>query len=383
MSNIKSDKILEKLRKYYKKDFSFSRGDILGSMCTQPLDVAKKAYMMFLETNLGDPLLFPGSKEIEKKYIDFLKELLNAPNKSEGIIGSGGTESNISAIWLAKKLNSKGLELMIPESAHFSFEKIASIMNIKLIKIPSDDNYVMDISKVRKKINDKTIAVVGIAGSTELGTIDPISELGLICLDEKVFFHVDAAFGGYIIPFLIKLGYKISDFDFKIKGVSSITIDAHKMGCSAIPLGSLIIRDNKWFDEISVETPYISSIKQPGILATRSAAPVAAAFAVAEYLGFEGYKRIVKTCMDNTIYTKERFEALGFNLVTDPVMNVLAVKLKNPTKVVDLLTKQGWKINKMDRFSAVRVVIMPHVTRKIIDKFIPAFEKTCRITGEL
>jgi len=383
MPNAKEDKILEKLKQQREKDFSFSKGNILGSMCTQPYPIAKKAYMMFLETNLGDPLLFPGSKEIEKKYIDFLKKLLNAPRNSEGLIGSGGTESNLSAIWLAKKINPKRRELIVPQSAHFSFEKIASIMDIKLVNIPLDKDYRMDANVVRKKINNKTIAVVGIAGSTELGTIDPIPELGRICYDENVFLHVDAAFGGYIIPFLKKLEYNVPDFDFKVKGVSSITIDAHKMGCSAIPLGSLVIRDKKWMGKISVDTPYISSVKQPGILATRSAAPVAAAYAVAEYLGFEGYKEIMETCMKNTMYVKKRIEDLGLNLITNPTMNVLAIKLKNPCKTVDLLTKQGWKVNKMSRLSSIRIVVMPHITKKVIDSFIPVFKKTCRKTGDL
>jgi tyrosine decarboxylase/aspartate 1-decarboxylase len=383
MNNKKQDKILEKLKKYQKKDFSFSKGQILGSMCTQPLPIAKKAYNMFLETNLGDPKLFPGSKEIEEKYLFFLKKLLNAPKESQGIIGSGGTESNISAIWLAKRLAPSKKELIIPESAHFSFEKIASIMDVKLVSVKLNKNYQIDIKSAKKKINSKTLGVIGIAGTTELGVVDPIPELSDICLKENVFLHVDAAFGGYIIPFMRKLGYNIPSFDFKNPGVCSITIDAHKMGCSAIPLGSLMLRNKEWLEKISVDTPYISSPRQPGILATRSAAPVAAAYAVAEYLGSEGYTNLVKKCMNNTFYTVKRIKEIGLTLIIEPTINVIAIKLKNPAKIVDLLTKQGYKINKMDRFSAARIVVMPHVTKQVIDKFIPVFEKTCKKAGEI
>jgi tyrosine decarboxylase / aspartate 1-decarboxylase len=383
MNNKKQDKIIEKLKKYQKKDFSFSNGQILGSMCTQPLPVAKKAYNMFLETNLGDPKLFPGSKEIEEKYLYFLKKLLNAPKESQGIIGSGGTESNISAIWLAKKLNPSKKEIIIPESAHFSFEKIASIMDVKLIPIKLNQNYQIDIKEVQKKINSKTLAVIGIAGTTELGVIDSIPELSDICEKQDIFLHIDAAFGGYIIPFLKKLGYNVPDFDFKNPGVCSITIDAHKMGCSAIPLGSLMLRNKEWLEKISVDTPYISSARQPGILATRSAAPVAAAYAVAEYLGMKGYTNLVKKCMDNTFYTVKRINDIGLKLVLKPTMNIIAIKLNNPEKIVVLLTKKGYKINKMDRLSSARIVFMPHVTKKVIDKFIPVLEKTCRDAGEI
>jgi tyrosine decarboxylase/aspartate 1-decarboxylase len=377
----KYHKIIKDLEKYQSQDFTFSSGRILGSMCTQPHPIAKKAYMKFLETNLGDPYLFPGSKKIEAKYLSFISKLLNAPKNATGVIGSGGTESNISAIWLAKNLSRKK-EVIIPKNAHFSFQKIASLMDIKLIPIPLTENYYIDVLKTKKKIGNNTAAIVGIAGSTELGTIDPISDLSDLCIDEKVYLHVDAAFGGYIIPFLRKLGYDVFDFDFKLPAVSSITIDAHKMGRSAIPLGTLFVRNKKWLDEISVETPYISSKKQAGILATRSCAPVAAAYAIAEYLGIEGYTKMVKNCMNIARYTKEKIEEIGLELLIKPTMNVLAVKIKNPLKVEKILTGYGWKVNKMERLGAIRIVVMPHVTKKVIDEFIPVFKKVCIQTGE-
>ena len=377
----KENKILKNLEKYKNKDFSFKNGRIIGSMCTQPLDIAKKTYMRFIETNLGDPELYPGTKEIELKYLKFLQKLLNAPKSSSGVIGTGGTEGNITAIWLAKNLTGKK-EIIIPKSAHFSFQKIASIMDIKLIPANITNNLHLNITDVKNKISKKTAAVVGIAGSTELGTIDPIPDLSDICIDENIFLHVDAAFGGFVIPFLKDLGYNVYNFDFKLKGVSSIAIDAHKMGCSTIPLGSIIVRDKKWLDEISVETPYISSKKQAGILATRSGASVVAAYAVSLYLGIDGYKKIVKKCMNTTYYAQEKIKGMGLKLVVNPTMNILAIKLKRPSIVVDNLTKHGWKVNYMRRLSAIRIVIMPHITNKVVDEFLPYLRKACKNAGE-
>lgn len=378
----KRNKILKELQKYQEKDFTFSSGHILGSMCTQPHPIAKEAYVKFLETNLGDPELFLGTREIEHRLTSFILNLLNAPKAATGLIGSGGTESNITAVWIAKNLTRKK-EIIIPKSAHFSFEKIRSLMDIKLVPIHLNKDYVVNISTVKKKISKDTAAIVGIAGSTELGTIDPIPELSELCVDENIFLHVDAAFGGFVIPFLKELGYNVTDFDFKLKGVSSISIDAHKMGYSAIPLGALIIRNKKWLDEISVDTPYISSKKQAGILATRSGGPVAAAYAVTKYLGMQGYKNIIKKCMNNTRYAEKRIKDIGLNLITEPTMNVIGIRLKRPAKVVRKLTEYGWKVNKMDRLSAIRIVLMPHVTRGIIDDFIPVLGKVCREVGEI
>ena len=374
--------IIKELENYQKKDFSFSSGHILGSMCTQPHKISKEVYFKFLETNLGDPELFPGTKDIEIKFISFISNLLNAPKTSTGLITSGGTESNIIAIWLAKKITGKR-EIVIPKSAHFSFKKIESLMDVKLKSIPLDKNYCMDFSSIKKIINNKTAAIVGIAGSTELGTIDPINKLSDLCESENIFLHVDAAFGGFIIPFLKDLGYEHKDFDFSLKGVSSISIDSHKMGCAAIPLGTLVIKDKKWLEDISVKTHYVSGNKQTGILATRSGGPVAAAYAVTKYLGKNGYKNIVKQCMKNTKYIEGKINNLGLNLVMKPTMNVLGIKLKKPDKVAKQLSNLGWKVNKMDRLSSIRIVLMPHVTKDIIDNFIPDLEKVCKKTGEL
>jgi tyrosine decarboxylase/aspartate 1-decarboxylase len=367
---------------FKKRDFSFSSGHILGSMCAQPHPIAKEAYLKFLETNLGDPELFPGTKEIESRLIKFISDLLHAPKTSVGQIVSGGTEGNITAMWIAKQLTKKK-EIIVADSAHFSFKKIALIMDMKLINVPLTSDFNMDISKIKDKINDNTAAVLGIAGSTELGTIDSIPELNDICYDENLFLHVDAAFGGYVLPFLKELNYQVPDFDFKLKGVSTVSIDAHKMGYSAIPLGALIIRDEKWLDEISVESACISSKRQAGIFGTRSGGPVAAAYAVAEYLGRDGYKRLVKNCMSITKYTEEKIKDIGLNLITKPMMNVLGVKIRKLPEVVNKLSKYGWKVNKIDHLSCIRIVIMPQITKKIIDEFIPILKKTCKEVREL
>ncbi|MDH7517770.1 MAG: tyrosine decarboxylase MfnA [Candidatus Thermoplasmatota archaeon] len=374
--------ILKELDKYRYKDFTFASGRILGSMCTQPHPIAKEAYFKFLETNLGDPELFPGTKNIETKLISFISDLLNAPKGSGGQIVSGGTEGNINAMWLAKRLTNKK-EIIVPGSAHFSFQKIASLMDMKIVITPLNKDYVIDTVKLKEKIGKDTAAVVGVAGSTELGTIDPIPEISEICLDEHVFLHVDAAFGGFVIPFLKQLGYDVPDFDFKLKGVSTVSIDAHKMGYSAIPLGVLIFRNKEWVDEISVESNCVSSERQSGILGTRSGGPVAAAYAVIRYLGKNGYRDLVKRCMENTYYTQCRIEDIGLKLVTKPIMNVIGVRMKKPAAVVNKLTEYGWKVNKMNRISCIRIVLMPHVTKKVIDRFIPDLKKVCEEVGEL
>ncbi|MEE8565002.1 MAG: tyrosine decarboxylase MfnA [Candidatus Thermoplasmatota archaeon] len=379
---IKYKNILKKLDKYKNKDFTFSSGKIIGSMCTQPHEISTKAYIKFLDTNLGDPELFPGTNEIEIALKKYILKLLNAPKTARGITVSGGTEGNITAMWLAKELTKKN-EIILSKSAHFSFKKIASLINMKIITIPLTKNYVIDINKIKNKINDNTAAIIGIAGSTELGTIDSIPQLSDISLDENIFLHVDAAFGGFIIPFLKNLNYEVTDFDFNLKGVNSISIDAHKMGYSAIPLGLLAVRKKNWLNKISVESHCINSKRQTGILGTRSGGPVAAAYAVTKFLGKKGYTKLIENCMNLTIYVESEINKIGLELITKPTMNVLGIKIKNLDEVYKKLSDLGWKVNKIDRISCLRIVVMPHISKKSIDEFIPILKKVCMEVGEI
>jgi tyrosine decarboxylase/aspartate 1-decarboxylase len=374
--------IIKELKNFQLKDFHFDSGRILGSMCSDPHPIAKKAYEMFLDTNLGDPRLFKGTREIEKRYIFFIQNLLNAPPTATGLTVSGGTEGNITAMWVAKQL-SQNQEILIPASAHFSFQKIASLMDMKLKPIPLSKEFKMDVSQVKKRITSQTAAIVGIAGSTDLGVVDPINEIGEICEEEHIYFHVDAAFGGFVIPFLEKLGYHSDQFDFSIDSVSSISIDAHKMGFAAIPLGTIILREKEWLDEISVQSSCINSTKQAGILGTRSGGPIAAGYAVTRLIGLEGYQQIVKHCMDTTFYALEQFQNIGLSFVREPSLNVICIRLKKPQRVVTMLEQKGWKVNLIDHLSSIRIVCMPQITKEHIDEFLPVLKEVCMSSGEL
>jgi tyrosine decarboxylase/tyrosine decarboxylase/aspartate 1-decarboxylase len=87
--------------------------------------------------------------------------------------------------------------------------------------------------------------------------------------------------------------------------------------------------------------------------------------------------------MEVTKYTERRIRELGLTLVMKPTMNVIGVKLKRPGVVVKRLSEQGWRVNKIERLSCVRLVLMPQITKQIIDEFIPVLQKTCEEVGEL
>ena len=370
--------ILKELEKRLGKDFSYDSGKILGSMCNQPQNFAKKIFKKYIEKNLGDPGLFPATVELEKEVISLIGSLLSISNP-EGHIVSGGTEANIMALWAARNLaKKKHGEVIIPASMHFSFEKAADILGLNLVIVNLNEHYQMDINALRQAINSRTIAIVGMAGTTSLGVVDPIPDLSEIAHSNSIYLHVDAAFGGFIIPFLKELGHDMPDFDFKLPGVSSITIDPHKMGFAPIPAGGILFRDKSMMESISVRVPYLSGgyTEQATIAGTRPGASSLAVWALLMYFGKEGYRAIARQCMDLTLYlAKEIMKIPKMSLVTSPTMNVVGITSKeiDISEVGEKLRKRGWAISLFPNH--IRIVIMPFLKLSHIKTFMKDLEK--------
>jgi len=361
-------KILQELQRSQAKDYTFASGRILGSMCTQPHPAAVDAFIRFIETNLGDSELFPGTRELEQKVANRMGELLAAPTGCSGRMTSGGTESNLTALWLHTMRTGKR-EIIIPEHAHFSFAKAASLLNLDIQLIPLN-NHVADVDVLKDTVNDNTACVVGVAGTTALGLIDPIEDMSTICYEKEIPLHVDAAFGGFVIPFLHKLGLSNKRFDFSLSGVSSIAVDPHKMGLSVIPAGMLMLRDQAWWHNIEVESFCTHTKRQFSILGTRPGAAAAATYAVIEELKWSGYCKVVAECMETVAYAAQRLKDAGYTLVMKPELNLLAIKVCDPRDVADRLSNKKWKVGEDEAHGCIRIVCMPHVKKTLIDDFI-------------
>lgn len=361
--------VLEELKSFREKDIPYSR--VLSSMCTVPHEIAVKAHQLFIGTNLGDPGIFPGTVELEKKLISMLGELLHNKNCA-GYICSGGTEANIQGIRAARNVKrKKDPNIVIPKTAHFSFEKICDILCVEIRRAGVDEDYRVDLANVERLIDEKTVAIVGIAGTTELGQIDPIVELSKIAEENDIPMHVDAAFGGLVIPFMDKP----YPFDFQNRGVTSITIDPHKMGMATIPAGGILFKNESFLRALEVETPYLTSKMQFTLTGTRPGTGVASAYAVLKSLGYEGMREIVKRCLKNTRILVEEMSMLGFEPVIEPVMNVVAFKTERAEDIKQELYRRRWVISTIREPRAIRFVVMPHVTEEVIKNFISEFRR--------
>ena len=217
--------------------------------------------------------------------------------------------------------------------------------------------------------------VVGNAGSAEIGAVDPIAKLSEIALRHGVLLHVDAAFGGLVLPFQKELGYSVPDFDFQLEGVQSITVDPHKMGMSTIPAGGILFRDAALLECIKTETPYLTEESQFTFVGTRSGASAAATWAALASLGREGFREIVRRCMDLTTLLFEKLEAMGFEVLLRPEMNIVAFRGANTKLLTQKLRGRGWFVSYVPRFDCIRVVLMPHTTRAHVEAFLQSLNQ--------
>lgn len=372
--------IRQMLKAILKRDFNYSSGKILCSMCTNPDSFAKQIFRNYLEKNLGDPSIFPASVELEQQVIQMLGSLLSNPKVSGNIV-SGGTEANILALWSARNLAKKdSAEVIVPVSAHYSFDKAADLLNLKLVKVKLNNRFQMDVKAAEKAITPRTAAIVGVAGTTDLGIVDPIAELSEIASEHDIYLHVDAAFGGFMLPFLKDLGLNSPDFDFRLPGVCSITIDPHKMGLAPIPAGAILFRNNAMTETIATRVPYLSGIEicQSTLLGTRSGASAIAVWALLKHLGKAGFRTIVERCLSLTKTLVNGIQKIDeLDILTEPPLNVVGIT----SNKIDIhlvgkkLREYGWAISLPS--NTIRIVIMPHISLACIRNLLRDIKKIC------
>jgi tyrosine decarboxylase/aspartate 1-decarboxylase len=370
---LSQEAIIRELESRLKKDFTFESGRIIGSMRTKSHPLARRVYSQFLDKNLGDLGLFPGVAELEKETIQMLGSMLSNP-EATGHIVTGGTEANILALWAARKTaKKKNGEVILPVSAHCSFDKAGDLLGLKLVRIRLNSEFRVDTEAVRKAVNRNTVAVVGVAGTTGLGVVDPISELSEIASEKGLYFHVDAAFGGFVLPFLKEVGASCQTFDFAAPGVCSMTVDPHKMGLAPIPAGGMLFRNDKLREAVMWNISYLAGgeAKNATVVCTRSGASVIAVWALMKHLGREGYERVVKRCMRLTRRLADEIPRIqGLEIMVKPTMNVVGVTSKtfDVRQVAQRLRRKGWAVALFPKH--IRIVVMPHIRQEHVDEFV-------------
>jgi tyrosine decarboxylase / aspartate 1-decarboxylase len=338
-------------------------------MCTEPSPAAVVAAEHFVTANLGNPGLCPGTAELEQEVLAVLLDLFHAPRfGAGGWLLSGGTEANITALWIARNAAGPGRrEVVLPESAHFSFSKALDLLGLRPRWVPLDEQGRSTLDGVRRALSPRTLAMIAIAGTTELGAVDPIEELAELALARRVPLHVDAAFGGFVLPWRkSRATARPLRFDLALPGVSSLAVDPHKMGMAPVAAGALLVRKAEEASAITVPSPYLSAPQNVGLLGTRASSAVAATYCALMGLGHEGYRRNVERCVALTRRLMEGGQRAGLVPVVEPTLNIVAFHHPNPMAVQTWMLERGWDVSAIPRPSALRFVVMPHATERTV-----------------
>ena len=377
------EQLVSEINEAHSHDVSWKNGRSFGLVYYAGDDVdevIREAVSLFSHSNALDPKAFHSLKKFENEVIASTAALLNAESEAVGTMTSGGSESLLMAVKSARD-EAKSLhpeltvpEIVLAESAHPALHKAAHYLGVKAIPVPLDEGYRLKIDAVESAINKNTIMLVGSAPAYPHGVVDPIPEMGQLALKNNLKLHVDACLGGFMLPFLEKLGEDVPPFDFRVEGVTSISADLHKYGYASKGASTIIYRD----PELRRHQFYIYTDWPGGlfgsstITGTRPGGPIAAAWAVLNYLGEAGYKRLAGEVMETTRILQRGIESTGkLKVAGKPVMGVFSVVSDEVDvyALADALSEKGWQIGRQQLPPALHFIVTP-VHTKVREEFL-------------
>jgi len=383
-NGIPEDTLLKEMEEIRKEDINWREGKVWSLVyhaTDEHTDILKKAYTMFFSKNALSPIAFPSLKKFETDVVSMAVDLFNGDKRCCGSMTSGGTESILMAIktyrdWAEEKFpNIKKPEMVLPSSAHPAFEKGADYFKVKSVRVPVDNNtHRADAKAMEDAITENTIFLVGSACDFPRGVVDPISELGVLAQDHDLGLHIDACLGGFMLPFVKKLGYEVPDFDFSVPGVTSISADVHKYGYGAKGASTILYRKERiWKYQFSVYTDWSGGIYiSPSMRGTRPGGAIAAAWAAMKHLGTEGYLNLARIVMDTSRKLINGISQISeLYIIGKPVMSVFSFTSDkfNVYHLGDILDKKGWHLDRIQFPNALHMMVNPFHA-EIVDKFL-------------
>jgi glutamate/tyrosine decarboxylase-like PLP-dependent enzyme len=343
-------------------------------------EVGRYAFERFMSDNGFFSLYMPYMRDIEQEVIAMGVSLLHPAANSTGNFTSGGTESNFSAMHAARNWAREHLphiekpNVVAPYTIHPSFQKGARYLDMEVITTDLDEDGRGIAENIAAAINENTIMVAASAPSWHYARIDPIPEIAAVARDAGLWMHVDACVGGYLSPFLEKLGHALTPWDFRVPGVMSISADLHKYGYCPKPASTIFWRDASLQDYhyVAIDDPFLGPYKLAGFSGSRGAGPIFAAWSVMSYLGEEGYLRLTRRLLDLKGRFKEGVEAIeGLKLWDVDVMPLHFHSEKAPTAAVyQGLQDRGWAVLGLVQPEAITICADPSLSDDDVELFL-------------
>ena len=288
----------------------------------------------------------------------FYQNWMHSANHSLGAICSGGTVANITALWVARNNLLKadgefkgvsregifralqhykynGLAILVSDRGHYSLKKSADVLGIgqdSVIAIPTDEHNRIDCEKLKKKCeeltakNIKILSIIGVAGTTETGNIDPLAKMAKIAQDYNTHFHVDAAWGGATL-----LSEKYRGLLAGIEQADSVTIDAHKQMYVPMGVGLVVFKNPESVVAIEHHAEYIlrQGSKDLGSHTLEGSRPGMAmlVYASLHIISRQGYEMLINQSIDRAKYFASLIsQQSDFEVVSEPELCLLTYR---------------------------------------------------------
>lgn len=346
-------------------DHDYRDGTVFNSICSSPVPLAAEVFTAALEVNRGDDRLFPSARQAEAAVGRMLGDLFDLPDAC-GVATSGGTEANLLAVqaavlrWRRRHGDRGRPPVVLGAGAHFSFEKICRLLAVEPVVARLGPGYRVDPADVLRKIRPDTALVVLTAGTSETGAVDEIEAVAARAAELGVPVHVDAATGGFLIPFARRLGHDLPYCGFAVPGVTSLTVDPHKYGGAPIPAGYLLFRHAEDRDALRTASHYRGTADHFGLLGTRPGAGMLAAYAALRHLGRAGYTAQAAELFALRDEFLARLADAGIAPAYRPDLTVVGFRDPDPEGLLAALAERGLIVSLARRLGLIRVVVHRH-----------------------
>ncbi|WP_333909429.1 pyridoxal phosphate-dependent decarboxylase family protein [Microbacterium sp. nov. GSS16] len=376
--------ILDRLRRMRAADAPTHGGHVLSYVYDSGLgeldELADAAARLARPLNGLDPTVFPSIAAMERDVIGFTRRMLHGRRSVVGTVTSGGTESCLLAVKTARDLwrlshggSSGRPRLVAPATAHAAFIKAAQLFDLEFDAVPCSPDGVLAASDLIDRLDDDVALVVVSAPSYPTGTLDPIAEVAAAASTRGISCHVDSCFGGFVLPWWPGL----PAWDFRVHGVTSISADLHKYGYAPKGVSVLLQRGRRRHRAQFFATTGWAGypVVNPTLLGSRSASPLAAAWAITQHLGDDGYRRLTDSIGRVALAVRAAVDGIpGLRVIGDPVGPAIALgsddsvpvaERVDPHRLADAMVGHGWKIQPQPGLvqqDGVRIAHSAHLT---------------------
>lgn len=319
-------------------------------------------FSYFHRSNPLHPDVYPGLRKMEAEIITICGKLMNSPNPDAGSFTTGGTESILLACKAYRdKYNKKTPEIILHTSAHAAYWKAGQYLNIKLIEI--DDFHEINIT-------ENTIAVICSAPTFNYGLVDPVKTISELCKEHGIGLHIDACLGGFLTPFI-----KAPICDFRLEGVTSISLDTHKYGYGPKGGSVILYRDKELFKkQMFVKDDWSGGIyATTNITGSRDGNVVALTWSTMMYTGYKKYKENAEKIQSLVRHLRDEINNMEELFVFgNPEVCLVAIgsKTYDILLLCDELKEKGWNLNILQNPNSFHFCITNVHTKETIDNLL-------------